>query len=114
MMVLAQMDVFVSEALFFHEPSVSPIVGTGDIGQVSTAKSSIHFKYFYLLKISAEDFPFVTKEKSLRNLYIFFLSPKIYTKMCGFSETYIQKDMQLLTNAHAVRCSRILAVEIST
>ena len=23
-----------------------------DVGQVSTAKSSIHFKYFYLLKIS--------------------------------------------------------------
>ena len=59
---------FLTEVLFFREPHVSPIMGAHDIDQVSTAKSSIHFKYFYLLKITAEYFPFVTKEKPERNL----------------------------------------------
>ena len=48
---------------FFHEPPVSPIMGASDIGQVSTAKSSIYFKYCYLLKISTKYFPFVKHEK---------------------------------------------------
>ncbi len=29
--------------------------------------------------------------------------------MCGFSETYIQKDMLLLTSAHAMKCSIIFS-----
>ncbi len=51
-----------NEVLFYHETPVSPIVGASDIGQVSTAKSSTYFKYFYLLNISLKYFPFVTKE----------------------------------------------------
>jgi hypothetical protein len=51
MLTVAQQDFFLNEVLFFHEPPESPIVGASDIGQVSTAKSSIHFKYFYVLKI---------------------------------------------------------------
>ena len=41
---------FLTEVLFVHEPPESPIVGVSDIGQVSTAQTSINFKYFYLLK----------------------------------------------------------------
>ena len=46
-----------------YELPKSPIVGASDIGKVSTAKSSIYFKYFYLLKILLKYFPFVKKEK---------------------------------------------------
>ena len=42
---------FLAEVLFFREPPESPIVGASDIGQVSTAKRSTYFKYFYLLQI---------------------------------------------------------------
>ncbi len=45
----------------------------------------------------------------MRNLEIFFLSQKTYPKMCGFSETYIQKDMLFLTSAHAAKCSIIFS-----
>ncbi len=63
MLVFAQMNVFITEVLFFCEPPMSPIGGgeASDIGQVSMAKSSIHFKYFYLLKISMEYFPFARR-----------------------------------------------------
>ena len=61
-------DFFLTEVLCFHEPPMSPIVGVSDIDQVYIAKSSIHLKYVYLLKASVEYFPFVTTEKSTRNL----------------------------------------------
>ncbi len=48
-------DFFLTEVLFIHEPSESPIMGVCDIGQVSTAKSS--------MKILLKYFPFVKKEK---------------------------------------------------
>jgi hypothetical protein len=37
---------FLIEVLFFHEPLESLIVGSSDIGQVSTAMSSTDFKVF--------------------------------------------------------------------
>ena len=74
-----------------------------DIGQVSTSKSSIHFKYFYLLTISTKYFLFV-KRRSPREI-----SKQTYPKICGFSETYIQKDMLFITSGHAARHSIILS-----
>ena len=50
MLAVAQQVFFLTEVLFVHEPPESPIVGVSDIGQVSTAQTSINFKYFYLLK----------------------------------------------------------------
>ena len=42
-------DFSLTEVLLFHEPLESPIMGASEIGQVFTSKSSIYFKYFYLL-----------------------------------------------------------------
>ena len=63
MLVLAKRISFLIKVLLFHKPPEFPIVGASDIGQVCMAKSSIYFKYFYLLKILLKYFPFIKKEE---------------------------------------------------
>ncbi len=48
-----------------------------------------------------------------KSLNMFSFSENI-SKMCGFSETYIQKDMPFLASAHAAKCSIIFSSRNNT
>ncbi len=47
---------------------MSPIVGVSNIGQLSTAKSSIYFKYFYFLKYNWHTF-LLSKRRSTQDIW---------------------------------------------
>ena len=91
-------EFFLTEVLFFCKPPVSPIVWAGDIGQVSTASSSIYLSNSIYLKYQQNTF-LLSKSKSPQEISKKILRKHIQ-KCVVFSETYIQKDMLLLTSAH--------------
>ena len=89
--------------------------GNSDTGQVSTTKSSIPFKYFYLLKISMEILSFGHKgEVHEKSLNIFSFSEK-HTQKCVVSQKDTSKKILYFSKMLMLQgTASFLAIEIST
>ena len=75
-----------------------------DIGQVSMAKSSIHFEYLFLLKISMEYF-ILSQRRSPRDIFKYGLFLRKHFQKYVISQKHISNKISISHKSHAARGS---------